>query len=284
VTEAGGRRVCLSGLLSEGRGQNAALVIVHGLGGNAGSHYCARAAWAAARRGWTSLRLSLRGADGSGEDLYHAGLTADLEAALASPALASFKRLFLLGYSLGGHVTLHAGTKAQDARLLAVASVCAPLDLARGADVLDAPRSWLYRAHILGGLRSAYQPYAARHPGAACPARVRGARTIRTFDSLTVVPRFGFADVGEYYRSQSVAPQLSSLRVPALLAYARHDPVVPVDTVAGHLTAKGIRADVWWIETGGHVGFPPRVAVGGGSAAPLEDQILAWLDAQAVVS
>jgi predicted alpha/beta-fold hydrolase len=159
-----------------------------------------------------------------------------------------------------------------------VAAVCAPLDLVQGARVLDAPRSWLYRRHILDGLRAAYRRYVARHPEAVCLARVRRARTIRAFDSLTVVPRHGFADVAHYYHSQSVAPRLSSLRVPALLAYARHDPVVPEDSVAGHLEGQGGRLEVWWIETGGHVGFPPRVSVAGGAPAALEDQILDWLD------
>ena len=45
-------------------------------------------------------------ADGRGEDFYHAGLTVDLEAAIASPELARYQRILILGYSLGGHVVL----------------------------------------------------------------------------------------------------------------------------------------------------------------------------------
>jgi predicted alpha/beta-fold hydrolase len=274
-----GRAVGLSGLVSVGDGDDTALVVVHGLGGDARSHYCVRAARAAARRGWTCLRLNLRGADGSGEDLYHAGLASDVSAALASPELAGHRRRFVLGYSLGGHVALHAARADAAGGLAAVVAVCAPLALRRGADVLDAPRSWLYRRHILGSLQATYARYAERHPEAASPERVGRVRTIRSFDALTVVPRFGFADVDEYYRSQSVAPHLATLERPTLLVYARHDPVVPQETVSDLVQRASSATEVWWIEKGGHVGFPGRPARG--RPTELEDELLDWLDARA---
>ena len=79
----------LTGRLLAPDGATAVLLCVHGLGGSADSPYLARAAAAAAARGWASLRLSMRGADGSGDGFYHAGLTDDLHVALASPELAS---------------------------------------------------------------------------------------------------------------------------------------------------------------------------------------------------
>ena len=81
-------------------------LVVHGLGSEIDAPYVVAAAQAAEARGLSCLRLYLRGADRKGEDFYHAGLTADLHAALASPTLASYDRVFVLGYSLGGHVTL----------------------------------------------------------------------------------------------------------------------------------------------------------------------------------
>src|SRR5690606_37383931 len=53
------------------------VIVVHGLGGDTGSRYVLRAARAADAAGLSYLRLNMRGADRSGEDLYHAGLTAD---------------------------------------------------------------------------------------------------------------------------------------------------------------------------------------------------------------
>src|SRR5436309_8151439 len=91
--------VRISGLLCDAPASDAIFVIIHGIGGNAYSPCCLVAARAVAQAGHASLRLSLRGADLSGEDIYHGGLTADLCAALASPELRRFRRVFLLGYS-----------------------------------------------------------------------------------------------------------------------------------------------------------------------------------------
>src|ERR1700681_597024 len=54
------------------------VVMLHGLGGDASSHYMVRGALAAEEAGLACLRLNLRGADHNGDDFYHAGLTADL--------------------------------------------------------------------------------------------------------------------------------------------------------------------------------------------------------------
>src|SRR5262245_50954978 len=56
-------KVHLSGILSEVEGSDTLVLIVHGLSGNALSSYCTYAARAVARAGFSSLRLSMRGAD-----------------------------------------------------------------------------------------------------------------------------------------------------------------------------------------------------------------------------
>src|SRR5262245_22928776 len=58
--------------------QRHALVLVHGLGGSIESGYMRSAAWAAWERGYSVLRLNLRGCDRQGDDIYHAGLVDDL--------------------------------------------------------------------------------------------------------------------------------------------------------------------------------------------------------------
>jgi hypothetical protein len=112
--------VRLTGLLSEIPGSQTVLLIVHGLSGNALSPYCTRAAYAAAQSGFSSLRLSLRGADYSGEDIFHGGTTDDLRAALAAPEIARYKHVLLLGYSVGGHIALRQ-------QLIPKIGACGPL-------------------------------------------------------------------------------------------------------------------------------------------------------------
>jgi predicted alpha/beta-fold hydrolase len=97
--------VQLSGRLREHPGATTLLLVVHGLGGSASSHYAIPAAVAADAEGISCLRLNLRGADRNGSDFYHAGLTADLRATVAGLP-ARYERVFLLGYSMGGHLAL----------------------------------------------------------------------------------------------------------------------------------------------------------------------------------
>ena len=85
--------VRVTGRLREAPGATAVVVVVHGLGGCTESHYIAPAANACADAGLSCLRLNLRGSDRSGEDLYHAGLTADLAAAVARRGPATLARL-----------------------------------------------------------------------------------------------------------------------------------------------------------------------------------------------
>src|SRR5215216_1742503 len=68
-------KVRLTGLFSDIAESDTLVLIVHGLAGNARSPYCTLAAQAAYDAGYASLRLSMRGADFSGEDIFHGGLT-----------------------------------------------------------------------------------------------------------------------------------------------------------------------------------------------------------------
>ncbi len=261
--------VTLRGALRAREGADSCLVVVHGLGGSIEAHYCIEAARAAEQAGLACLRLGLRGADRQGDDFYHAGLTADLEAAVASEALAGFARIFVLGYSLGGHVTLRFALQPGDVRVRAVAAVCAPLDLELSAQAIDRPGALLYRQHVLSGLKQIYAAVAGKRAVPTPLPRVQRARTIREWDSLTVVPRFGFGTVARYYEQMSAGPRLGALRVPALLAQSLHDPMVPPWTYEPHLQAPAPKLEVRRLAAGGHVGFPARVR--------LEAQVLHWL-------
>jgi predicted alpha/beta-fold hydrolase len=260
----------------------AIVLLVHGLGGSSDAPYIRAAARAADRAGMASLRLDLRGAPGDGEDLYNAGLTEDLRAALASPAFARFERVHVLGYSLGGHLTLLHATEAIDPRVRSVAAVCPPVDLDRSASAMDEPKRWVYRHYVLGGLKDAYAAFArrrARVASLALPSVAAAQRIgrLRTWDDLIIAPRFGFRSAEHYYATSSVAPRLGALACPALVVSALHDPMVPEDTVRPALSRARSRLDVRWIESAGHVGFPRDLDLGLGGETGLEPQILRWL-------
>jgi predicted alpha/beta-fold hydrolase len=273
-------KVNIRGLLNDAPASETLVVIIHGVGGSAYSLCCLAAAKAVERTGHASLRLSLRGADLSGEDFYHCGLTDDLRAALASPELRRFRRVFLLGYSLGGHIALRAAIEQIDPRLRGVAAICPPLDLIASAAAFDAPGQTPYRRYIFAGLNRIYAAVAARQKVPSPVEVVCQARTCAERDELTVVPRFGFASARDYYLRAGVAPVIHQLAIPSLIVASLNDPLVPPHTLRPAVANASSALTVRWVEKGGHIYFPSGMDLGFGGGPGLEHQVVSWLSHQ----
>ena len=278
-------RVRLTGRLRREPGSTALVVIVHGIGGCAEALYAQRAAGAASRAGLSSLRINLRGCDRRGEDYYHAGLSGDLHRVLQAPEVRGYDSLFLLGYSLGGHVALRYASGvdvgAPVSQLRAVAAICAPLDLELCNRAIDSPRLWPYRRYVLGNLMQIYSAVAKRREVVLPVEQAAKIRTLREWDTQVVAPRWGFAGASDYYRRASVAPHLGAIEIPALLVAAQKDPMVPARTLRPVLEGRNHTLKVAWIEKGGHVAFPADFHLGVEAPQGLENQVLAWLGQQA---
>lgn len=220
-------RVAVTGRLTRGGESGSLVILVHGLGGSAESPYMVRAAQAAVPLAIDTLRLNLRGADPAARDFYHGGLTAELHAAVADPAFAGYRRIAVLGYSMGGHVALRYAAEVAEPRLTAIAAVCSPLELRTVSEEFDQPSRWPYRFWVLRHLRHAFLELERAGVRLPCSHQeLRRVRTFRQWDGLTVVPRFGFADVDDYYARASAAAVVDRPRVPCLLVASDADPVI----------------------------------------------------------
>jgi len=277
------RRVELTGRLQEAGSEDLVLV-VHGLGGSHASNYAVAMAHACHREGLDCLRLDLRGADRRGGGLYHAGLVADLAGTLASPELARYRAIRVIGYSMGGHVALRYATLTPDPRVRCLVTVCSPVDLEAGVHEIDRPHRYLYRANVLRGLKSIYGATLDRGE-IRLPLDRRGlarVHSIADWDEQVVAPHFGFGSARNYWRTQSVHTRLGELRVPTLAVLTRRDPMVLLHTVLPHLEAHpNIERII--LDEGGHVGFPPAVDLGLGAppgGAPVAEQMLDWMRAR----
>lgn len=271
-----GGPVRLAGALGDpragvGAGDKDLYLIVHGLGGDAERPYMKACAAAVAAHGHAHLRISMRGAGDSSPDFYHAGLASDLEVALADPSVAAYARVFVIGFSLGGHVALHLALRpARVPRLAAIIAVCSPLDLRGNVEFLDGFNTWIYRRHVLDGLGTIHEKIHGRR---------RRFRTIREWDAATIVPRYGFDDVEHYWASQCVGPRLREATLPILYIGTARDPMVPAKTTRPHLRKAGAAVDVRWLRRGGHVGFPANTDLGLPGELGLFNQILTWCEA-----
>lgn len=268
--------VVITGALCASGPSDTLLVVVHGLGGSSTSFYAMRAAQAAERAGLHSLRLNLRGADRRGSDYYHAGLVDDLRAALQSAESVRYSDVLVLGYSVGGNMVLRYLSDSPDARVRAAAVVCSPVDLAAGAHAIDQPHRFLYRRHVLRGLKEIYREVAVRHD---VPLPLDDAMRIETmarWDDEVIAPRHGFSDARDYWAQTSACFVIGDVRVPCLFLAEEHDPMVLIEDVRPWIErATNLRRVIG--QRGGHVGFPHKVDLGIGTRGTVEDQVIQWM-------
>jgi len=277
VTE-GVREVAITGLLSECPDADTLVIVLHGCGGAPTSHYAVLASRYFHARGVSVLRLAWRGADLGGEDIYHAAQSADVHAAIADRRFERYRRIWLLGYSLGGHCCLHVAHETRDARVKAIATVCPVLHLMQTTVAIDAPARAFYRRYVLGGLLSNYTAYEARGLAPTPIAHVRKATTFRDYDALTVVPRYGFDSVDDYYTRACASRVLGGLERPTLIVSARRDPMLPWQIAESLRPSFSSSVTFRWAERGGHAGFPGDLDLGEQGPLGLEPQVHAWLE------
>lgn len=247
----------LAASLHEGRGP--LVVLLHGLAGDETSRYMLRARAFWARRGRAVLALNLRGALPSrarSRRSSHAGAGGDIAHALASLNLAR-EGVVCVGYSLGGVQLFHALVHPAMPRVLAAASVSAPIDLAATAARMMAWRNLLYQRVILRQMKAEAAAMAA-HADPRLAAAALAAPTIRAFDDAYVAPANGFAGADDYYARCSLAAVIGAIRAPLLCLLAADDPWIPAATYAPGLFARNRRVIARVVPGGGHVGFHDR--------------------------
>lgn len=275
--DAKGNNVRLTGRFAD-HPSDELLIVLHGLGGSIESRYMPRALHAARTAGMACLLLNARGAGDTAGGVSHAGLSDDLTLALSDTSLKRYQRLYILGYSMGGHIALRYASLNPDVRLRSVVALCSPLDLRASMYAFDRAPVSVYRWHVLRGLVASYRNWARQH---AVPIPVDEASRLQKifdWDERVVAPSFGFANAWDYYDQSSAANSLSALKVPALYVGARHDPMVPPATVERALNAASQQISTRWSRTGGHLAFPNDFSLGIAPGAGLEVEALAWLE------
>ncbi len=258
-----GTRVLVHENRPEGRSRGEVL-LHHGLEGSSSSGYMISMAQCLLEAGYTVHRLNMRSCGGSESltgTLYHSGLTQDARAILEHLRAAGRGPRFLVGFSLGGNVTLKLAGEMGQAAAELVTGVCAistPIDLHACVRRLGAPANVLYARRFIASLCARYRRRHAAHPEKFPLDGIDSTHTIFDFDDRFTAKAFGFGSALNYYATQSALSFLDGIRVPALVVQAQDDPLIPF---AIYETA-ALRANSFITlvtpEHGGHLGFIAR--------------------------
>ena len=237
------------------------LVLFHGLEGSSASHYAEAFASVARSRGWAFAVPHFRGCSGElnlAPRAYHSGDFAEIDWLLRRFTSQHAGPVVAVGVSLGGNALMRwAGEMGSQAGevVAAVASVCAPLDLAAsGRAIGQGFNRLVYTRMFLKSMLPKALQKLAQHPGLFDRDALLAARDLYAFDNVFTGPIHGFKGADDYWKRASAKPYLGQVAVPALVLNPLNDPFIPVASlpqpadISRHVT-------LWQPAQGGHVGF-----------------------------
>ena len=250
--------ITLSGKLSLGERSRSVVVFYHGLGGTCDSHYMVSAAFECWLRGFSVLRMNLRGAQEYGPQtphLYHSGLTEDLTANLEQLIRRSFDNIYFVGFSLSANTILKwLGEKKQNIAKACVVSP--PVNLLACSKKIDAPKNWIYQRYFLKKLKCIMNSKQEHFPDLFSHLNTKKAYTsLWNFDENVTAPFFGFENAADYLTQSSAYSTLNNIQNNVKMIHAHDDPFVSSEELKLFSKHAPDNITLRLFTHGGHVGF-----------------------------
>jgi predicted alpha/beta-fold hydrolase len=242
-------------LLSSGK----KLVIVsHGLEGNSRRAYVLGMMKAFYQQGYSALSWNYRGC---GEQMnqqlrfYHSGATDDLESLVAHSIQKGFEEIYVIGFSLGGNLTLkYLGEQGTGipSQVKGGVAFSVPLNLDSSCVQISKSSNFLYSRRFLNSLKKKIVSKSRLMKGLDIEG-IERVNNLRDFDDRYTAPLHGFGDANTYYKACSSLYFIDSIAVPTLVVNARNDPFLAADCFPGASKSKHVH--FVYPKHGGHCGF-----------------------------
>ena len=234
-------------------------ILSHGLESDSNAAYIRGMVLALNAAGWDALAWSFRSCGREPNRLlrfYHSGETRDL-AGVIEHAATGYGRIALVGFSLGGNMTLlYLGESPPHPAVVAAVAISAPVDLGASTRSIDA--RWdnrVYMQRFLKTLFAKVEAKAIHFPDDIDVTGIRRIRSFEEFDDRYTSRIHGFRDAADYWAQASSRQYLPQIAVPTLLLNAHDDPFLPGECFP---TAEAEGNPALFLEApahGGHVGF-----------------------------
>lgn len=235
------------------------LLIMHGLEGSLRSPYARRILNYCHRHQIAAVFMHFRGCSGEPNRhlrSYHSGETGDLRQIIRHLKLNGVSEIALLGYSLGGNVTLkYMGESETDPAVQSAIAVSAPFRLDICSTSMNRGFAKIYQKSLLDRLvvKIRQKQHLIKESSLDFP-NPADMRNFWEFDDHFTAPINGFDSAEHYYDCASSRQFLSGIDKPTLILHSRDDPFMTSEVIpeAGELS------DSTTLELsnhGGHVGF-----------------------------
>jgi predicted alpha/beta-fold hydrolase len=238
------------------------VILSHGLEGDSRRVYVAGAAKYFHQHGWHALAWNCRSCSGEMNRtarLYSHGQTEDLEE-VVNHALATGKydRVVMIGYSMGGNMTLkYLGTMGENRPKEVTHGVAfsAPVFIEHSADSLDRFDNAIYRLKFKRAITAKLRIKEQQYPGRFDFSLLKDVRCWRDYDDFFSRRTDGYETLDDYYAYLSSGNFVGGTTAPVLIVNATNDPIVPHACSPHDLAAEHPLITLELPDWGGHVGF-----------------------------
>ncbi|MCG1036622.1 YheT family hydrolase [Polaribacter sargassicola] len=212
-------------------GSQTLVLLIHGLEGSSKSNYIISTTNHLNKKGLDAVCFNLRGCSGDDNLLlgtYHSGKTEDVDFVI-NHLLKNYdyKNIVLLGFSLGGNLTLkYIGEKAENVspKIKSAMAVSVPIDIATGEIELEKSKNKLYLNRFLKSMKIKILKKSKKFPEFYLDKnKVIKAKRFKDLENLYTVPVFGFKNPEDYWTKASSKPYLSKIKIPTLLINSKDD-------------------------------------------------------------
>ena len=243
-------------------GQKRLIILTHGLEGDSNRQYIRGTAKLFAQKGYDVLAWNCRSCSGEMNRafrLYNHGEIGDFgEVIQHALRTKQYEEVVLIGYSMGGNITLKYlgvhGRNLPDAIKRGIA-ISSPTDLGASAVLLDRPANQFYRNRFMKKLLVKISKKAASFPGRLDMDKLKQVKQWRDFDEFFSAPVNSYADADDFYAQASAVNFMPDITIPTLLLNAQNDPLLSPECSPVRLAENHRYIHLETPRAGGHVGF-----------------------------
>jgi uncharacterized protein len=235
------------------------IILTHGLEGNSTRPYILGMAKMFSKNGWDVLAWNCRSCSGEMNRafrLYNHGEIGDIEAVLNHALLRNnYDEVALVGFSMGGNVSLKFAAVSQHPSVKKVVAFSAPLEMRTSTAILDFPSRYIYKAYFKKGILPKVKKKAQQFPDRLSLKAVEAAKSWEAQQQLFFVSINGYASIDDFYERGSALNFIDQLKIPALIVQAQNDPMLTAECSPTQLAENHAFIHLETPEQGGHCGF-----------------------------